>query len=114
MRRTTFHHYFYLLGIIALVMAMPLSHFVMGLASFLLFLNWIAEWNWREKRILLRKNRQGLWFAAFYLVYAIGLIHVTDWSAAGNEMLAKPHADKESQSRRHYGAERDVGEQTRT
>lgn len=89
MRRTTFHRYFYLLGIIALVMAMPLSHFVMGLASFLLFLNWIAEWNWREKRILLRKNRQGLWFAAFYLVYAIGLIHVTDWSAAGNEMLAK-------------------------
>ena len=89
MRRATFHHYFYQLGIIALAVAMPLSHFVMGLASFLLFLNWIAEWNWREKRMLLRKNRQGLWFAAFYLVYAIGLIHVTDWSAAGKEMLTK-------------------------
>jgi hypothetical protein len=73
----------------ALAVAMPLSHFVMGLACFLLFLNWIAEWNWREKRIRLRKNRQGLWFAAFYLVYAIGLIRVTDWGAAGKEMLTK-------------------------
>ena len=72
-----------------MVVAMPLSHFAMGLACFLLFLNWIAEWNWREKRIRLRKNRQGLWFAAFYLVYAIGLIHVTDWAAAGKEMLSK-------------------------
>ena len=68
---------------------MPLSHFVMGLASFLLFLNWLAEWNWREKRDRLCENRQGLWFAAFYLVYAIGLVHVTDWGAAGKEMLTK-------------------------
>ena len=77
MSRQRFHHYFYLLGIIALVVAMPLSHFLMGLASFLLFLNWVAEWNWSEKRIRLRKNRQGLWLTAFYLVYAIGLVHVT-------------------------------------
>ena len=89
MHRKTYHHYFYLFGIMALAVAMPLSHFVMGLACFLLFLNWIAEWNWREKRIRLRKNRQGLWFAAFYLVYAIGLIRVTDWGAAGKEMLTK-------------------------
>jgi hypothetical protein len=89
MSRKRFHHTFYLLGTIALAIAMPLSHFVMGLACFLLFLNWLAEWNWREKRIRLRKNRQGLWFAAFYLVYAIGLIHVTDWGAAGKEMLSK-------------------------
>lgn len=89
MSRKRFHHTFYLLGIIALAVAMPLSHFVMGLACFLLFLNWIAEWNWGEKRIRFRKNRQGLWFAAFYLVYAIGLIRVTDWGAAGKEMLSK-------------------------
>ena len=37
----------------------------------------------------MKANRQGLWFAAFYLVYAIGLVHVTDWSAAGKEMLGK-------------------------
>lgn len=89
MNRKTFHQTFYLLGTIALAVAMPLSHFVMGLACFLLFLNWVAEWNWREKRRFIRRNRQGIWFAAFYLVYAIGLIHVHDWGAAGKEMLSK-------------------------
>ena len=89
MSRKRFHHTFYLLGTIAATIAMPLSHFIMGLACFLLLLNWIAEWNWREKRIRLRKNRQGLWFAAFFFVYAIGLIHVTDWSSAGSDMLSK-------------------------
>ena len=89
MRRANFHRLFYLLGTITLAAAIPLSHFLMGLVAFLLLLNWLAEWNWEEKRIRLRKNRQGLWFAAFYLVYAIGLIHVTDWSAAGREMLGK-------------------------
>ena len=89
MSRTRFHQTFYLLGTLTVAAAIPLSHFLMGLAPFLLLLNWLAEWNWKEKRILLRKNRQGLWFSAFYLVYAIGLIHVTDWGAAGNEMLSK-------------------------
>lgn len=89
MSRKSFHQTFYLLGIIAASVAMPLSHFLMGLAGFLLFLNWIAEWNWQEKHRFIRKNRQGLWFSAFYLVYAIGLVHVTDWGAAGSEMLSK-------------------------
>lgn len=89
MSRRTFHQTFYLLGTIAVAVAMPLSHFLMGLAPFLLLLNWIAEWNWKEKRERLNDNRQGLWFAAFYLVYAIGLVNVTDWGAAGKEMLTK-------------------------
>lgn len=88
MRRADFHHLFYLLGTVTLAAAMPLSHFVMGLATFLLLLNWIAEWNWPEKWKRTRENRQGLWFSAFYIIYAIGLIHVTDWAAAGKEMLA--------------------------
>ena len=88
MSRTRFHQTFYLLGTITVAAAIPLSHFLMGLAPFLLLLNWLAEWNWKEKRIRLRKNQQGLWFSAFYLVYAIGLIHATDWGAAGNEMLS--------------------------
>jgi hypothetical protein len=89
MSRADFHHKFYLLGTVALAVAMPLSHFVMGLSIFLLLLNWVAEWNWHEKQERLRKNRQGLLFAALYLVYAIGLLHTTDWGAAGEEMLGK-------------------------
>lgn len=89
MSRRNFHQTFYLLGTIAVAVAIPLSHFLMGLACFLLSLNWLAEWNWREKQRFFRKNRQGIWFAAFYVVYAIGLVNVTDWSAAGKEMLNK-------------------------
>lgn len=89
MSRTEVHHKLYFLGAVALAMAMPLSHFVMGLAILLLVLNWIAEWNWHTKIERLRENRQGLLFAAFYVVYAIGLIHTTDWGAAGKEMLGK-------------------------
>ncbi len=89
MRRKAFHQTFYLLGIIAVAVAMPLSHFLMGLACFLLFLNWIAEWNWQEKSRLTSQNREGFLFAFFYIIYAIGLIHVTDWNAAGKEMLTK-------------------------
>lgn len=89
MSRAEFHHKFYLLGTVTLAVAMPLSHFVMGLSIFLLLLNWVAEWNWHEKWERLRKNRQGLLFAAFYLVYAIGLVHTTNWGAAGEEMLGK-------------------------
>lgn len=89
MSRAEFHHKFYLLGTVTLAVAIPLSHFLMGLAPFLLLLNWLAEWNWDEKRTRLRENRQGLLFAAFYLVYAIGLVHTTDWGAAGKEMLGK-------------------------
>jgi len=89
MRRADFHHGFYLFGVMALAMSMPLSHFVMGLSSFLLLLNWIAEWDWQNKWHRIKENRQGLWFSAFYLVYAVGLVNVTDWGAAAHEMLTK-------------------------
>ena len=88
-RRQSFHQTFYLLGLIAVAVAMPLSHFLMGLACFLLFLNWLFEWNWQEKQRLVSQNREGIWFSLFYLIYAIGLINVTDWGAAGKEMLSK-------------------------
>ena len=89
MRRKAFHQTFYLFGTIAVAVAMPLSHFLMGLACFLLLLNWLFEWNWQEKQRLSSQNREGLLFSFFYIVYAIGLVHVTDWGAAGKEMLSK-------------------------
>lgn len=88
-RRQSFHQTVYLLGTMAVAVAMPLSHFLMGLACFLLFLNWLFEWNWQEKQRLVSQNHEGLWFSLFYLIYAIGLVNVTDWGAAGKEMLSK-------------------------
>lgn len=89
MSRQEFHHKLYLLSTVALAASIPLSSFVMGLSLLMLVLNWVAEWNWRTKWERLCNNRKGLLFAAFYLIYAIGLVHTTDWGAAGKEMLDK-------------------------
>ncbi len=86
--RLTLHRLIYFVGLLVLLASFPLSHFMMGLCAFLLFLNWIAEWNWQEKLALLKTNRQGLLISAFYLVCCIGLIRTDNWSAASHQLLA--------------------------
>lgn len=51
-----FHTSFYFFATLVLAAALPLSHFLMGLVCFLIFLNWIAEWNWSEKLSKIRKT----------------------------------------------------------
>ena len=46
--RQDFHHYFYIFATGLLMFVVPLSHFAMGLITFLLTLNWLAEWNWKD------------------------------------------------------------------
>ena len=41
--RQDFHHYFYIFATGLLMFVVPLSHFAMGLITFLLTLNWLAE-----------------------------------------------------------------------
>lgn len=72
-----------------LAVSMPLSHFVMGLASFILFLNWIAEWNWKEKWENLKDNKEGLLFAGLFVVCLLGLIKTNNWPVAAHNVLAK-------------------------
>ena len=107
--RADFHHGFYVLATGLLLAFMPLSHFAMGLITFLLLLNWIAEWNWREKTQRIRENWQGLLYSALYVVICIGLIKTDNWYEAGQQMLgnlvllfapiivisSKPFSDKE-------------------
>lgn len=86
--RADFHHYFYVLGAGLLLAFLPLSHFAMGLITFLLCLNWFAEWNWQEKWGRIRTNRQGLLFSALFLVMCIGLFKTDNWSNAGQQLLS--------------------------
>ncbi|MBR6334018.1 MAG: O-antigen ligase family protein [Bacteroidales bacterium] len=89
MKRSDIHYSIYLLGLLVLVISLPLSHFVMGLATFVLFLNWVAEWNWKEKWQRIKNQKVGLVFAALYLFLFIGLIHTDNWAAARHELLAQ-------------------------
>lgn len=61
-----------------LMAALPLSHFLMGFSTFLLLLNWVAEWNWREKRDMLRANRGFLVFSLLFVFLLLGLVHASD------------------------------------
>lgn len=72
-----------------LVASMPLSHFSMGLTSFILFLNWIAEWNWKEKWSNLKANKEGLIFAGLFVACLLGLIKTENWAFASHNLLSK-------------------------
>lgn len=85
--RADIHHGFYVLATGLLMASLPLSHFAMGLITFLLLLNWVAEWNWREKWERLRQNPQGLVFSALFVVMCIGLFKTDSWPNAGQYML---------------------------
>ena len=85
--RADIHHGFYVLATGVLMASLPLSHFVMGLVTFLLLLNWVAEWNWREKWDRVRQNPQGLVFSALFVVMCLGLFKTDNWHNAGQYML---------------------------
>ena len=86
--RQDFHHYFYIFATGLLMFVVPLSHFAMGLITFLLTLNWLAEWNWKEKWSRLRQYPQALVFSGLYLVMCVGLIHADHLSNATEQLLA--------------------------
>lgn len=86
--RSTIHRVIYFVGLAVLLASFPLSHFMMGLCAFLLFLNWIAEWNWSEKISMLKTNWQGLLISFFYVVCSIGLIRTENWMEASCQLLA--------------------------
>lgn len=89
MTRKLFHHIIYLLGMIALAISIPLSHFSMGLTAFILMLNWLAEWNWKEKWERIKLNRDGLFLPMLFLLCCIGLIKTDTWPVAMHNLLAK-------------------------
>ena len=72
-----------------LVVSLPLSHFLMGLSTFLLFLNWVVEWDWKEKWQRICNQKVGFVFAALYLFLFIGLFRNDNWTSAGHELLAQ-------------------------
>ena len=68
---------------------MPLSHFMMGLVSFLLLLNWIAEWDWKEKWGRLCAHREFLVFSGLFVACLLGLIKTDNWAFASHNVLSK-------------------------
>ncbi len=68
------HKYIYFIALTALVIALPTSKAFVNVMGGALFVNWLLEWNWKEKLNLLRENRLSLIFGAFFLAFALGFI----------------------------------------
>lgn len=72
-----------------MVSSLPVSHFTMSLGTFVLLLNWFAEWNWKEKWQLLKENKEGLVFAGIFVFCVLGLIRADVGSRAISFLLDK-------------------------
>ncbi|MBR6161810.1 MAG: O-antigen ligase family protein [Bacteroidales bacterium] len=80
---------FYLLGIVLVMISLPVSHFLMGLSTFLLLLNWIAEWNWRDKWARLKQHKGFLVFSFLFVFLLLGLIRANDPAGMLHKLTAK-------------------------
>ncbi|MBO7647530.1 MAG: O-antigen ligase family protein [Bacteroidales bacterium] len=89
MKRLDIQYNIYVLCLTMLVVSLPLSHFLMGLSTFLLFLNWLAEWNWKEKWQRICNQKVGFVFAGLYLCLFWGLFHTQNWPNAWHELLVQ-------------------------
>lgn len=89
MTRSRIHHIIYLFGLIVLVAALPVFHFIMGLGFLMILLNWLAEWNWKEKWQLLKENKEGLIFSGIYVFFVLGLFLADDCLRASSFLLDK-------------------------
>lgn len=89
MTRKQIHHIIYIFLLFALAAAIPVSNFVMSAAGISLTLNWILEWNWREKWQRLKEQKLALILASFFVVLAFGLIHTDNWSEGLDNLISK-------------------------
>lgn len=71
---------FYALLILSIT-TMPFTKFLQLPIILLLFINFVAEWNWKEKIERIRRNGFigiSILFISFFLIYLIGLVYTTN------------------------------------
>ena len=71
MNRSQFHRFAYGVLLCLLAVAMTTSVFATNLLWFLLLVNWVAEWNWKEKFADFRSNYL---LQAFLVLMAVHLL----------------------------------------
>ena len=81
MDRTLVHRKIYVLLLCLLAMAMTTSVFFANLFWFLLLVNWVAEWTWREKFINFRSNYLLQAFVTLLLVHLLWMFGGGNWSS---------------------------------
>lgn len=79
----------YFIGLILLAIALPLSKFLTGLASFVIVGAWLVEGNFSEKLKRLWADKVVLIWCTIYLMHLVGLLYTTDFTYAFNDLRIK-------------------------
>ena len=89
MKRENIHHGIYLICLLTIAISIPLSKFLLSLGGIFLVVNWVAEWNWREKWDRLMKQKEIFIFGGFYLLLFLWLLKTDFWSEGLNNLIVK-------------------------
>lgn len=76
--RKAIHRWIYIIGLGLLAVALPSSVFLMSLSQIILFVNWLAEGQHREKFQRFFSSRPALVFVSIYVVHIVFLFHSSD------------------------------------
>lgn len=80
------HRKVYVVLLCLLAAAMTTSVFFANLFWFLLFVNWVTEWNWHEKFADFRSNRLLHAFIVLFVVYLLWMLLGGNWGAGLREV----------------------------
>jgi len=92
LRKSYFHSQLFYLLLLLAVGTLPFTIYLILPIALLMMINWIAEWNWKEK-ICCLKQPPGKYFfiliISLYLIYIIGLIYTDNFPNAFSILESK-------------------------
>lgn len=88
-RNNYFHRRVYIILLILLAAALPLSIFATSVIQFLLALNWLIEGDFAAKRKRISSNKSFLIFSLFYLAHLVGMIWSSDFQYGLQDLKIK-------------------------
>ncbi len=79
----------YFSGLILLAIALPLSKFLTGLASFVIVGAWLVEGNFAEKIKRVWADKAVILWCGIFLMHLLGLLYTSDFNYAFNDLRIK-------------------------
>ncbi len=83
------HSSVYFFGLSLMVIALPLSKFLMSIAQFILVINWFIEGQFSRKIKSFFNNKAALVLVSLFVLHVIGLIYTTDFDYAWKDLRTK-------------------------
>ncbi len=83
------HFNIYFFALCLMIVALPLSKFLMSISQFVLVGNWLWEGHFKEKIHKFFHNKAALVLCSFFILHVIGLIYTNDFSYAFKDLRTK-------------------------